>query len=96
MNRSAGEQTLHSLTPTPMVRVLEFNSDRTIGIHRLFARPCDRFKAARADLKLGGKIDFAHVPPGKEKGGLPQTTGVGMAGIESSTQNDFLVRALEL
>src|SRR4051812_1480351 len=86
----------HSFAPTVIVRILELNGDRTIGIDWLFACPGDRLERTGSHLKLGGEIEFARVFLGKQKGSLPQTAPVRMPRIESSSQAEFSVRALEL
>jgi len=88
--------TSYSFAPAPIVCVFEFNGDGAVGIHRLFACPSHRFDCARANLKLGGKIELARVPLGKQKRRLPQPARMGMPWIESSSQAQFLVGTLEL
>src|ERR1019366_4160912 len=87
---------LNSFSPTAVVSTLKLNGDRAVSVDRLFACPSHRFVYPRANLELGRQLDLAAVAFGKQKRSLADTATMGMPGIQSAAQIQFLVGTFQL
>src|SRR5258708_1635840 len=86
----------NTLPPSAIIFTLEVDSDRTIRVDWLLARPGNGPFDTRANFDLDRQLDFATVALGQQEGSLPNAAAVRVSSVQRAVHKEFPVGALQL